>query len=394
MKIGLPLSMVLITLIAFAGKLSAEAPASDSNFPFRLYQELAKEQPKRNLLISPLSVSTALSMTYSGSAGATKKALASTLDLADPSDASVSADAKKMMDSLQNPGGGTKLEIANGLFGDKTVQFKQTFLASSKQNFYAGLKTLDFSSPASTNDINSWVSEKTHGKIPSILEQINPNAVLYLINAIYFKGSWEHQFEKGETRPQDFVTASGDKRKVQMMNMDRSDFQYLENEQFQSVNLKYADKRLSLYVFLPKQGTTLSAFDASFTQKNWDAWKSQFRKSEGHLGLPRFKIEDKLELVKPLTALGLGIAFDSKRAEFPNMANVNLFITRVIHKTFMEVNEEGTEAAAVTGIEMAPTSAAMNPKPPFKMIVDRPFFVLLHDKQTGKILFAGHVTQP
>lgn len=394
MKLGLPLYMVLVTLIAFAGKLSAEPPARESNFPFKLYQQIAKEQPKRNLLISPLSISTALSMTYSGAAGDTKKALASTLDFADGRDAAVAADAKKMMESLQNPGGGTKLEIANGLFGEKKVQFKPNFLTSSKQNFNAGLKSLDFSAPTAVNEINSWVSEKTHGKIPSIIEQLNPNAVLFLINAIYFKGSWEHKFEKAETKPHDFVTAGGAKKKVQMMNMDRSDFQYMENDQFQAVNLKYADKRLSLYVFLPKQGKTLDAFDAAFTQKNWNAWRSQFHKSDGHVGLPRFKVEDKLELEKPLTALGMGVAFDQKKAEFPGMANFNLFITRVIHKTFMEVNEEGTEAAAVTGIEMAPTSAAMNPKPPFRMIVDRPFFIALHDKQTDKILFAGHITQP
>lgn len=394
MKLGLPLSLVLLTLVAFVGKISAASPAHESQFPFKLYQQIAKEQSKRNVLVSPLSISTALSMTYSGAAGDTKKALAATLGYADASDAAVSSEAKKLMDSLQNPGGGTKLQIANGLFGEKKVQFKQTFLASSKQNFNAGLKSLDFQSPGAVNEINSWVSEKTHGKIPTIIDQLNPNAVLFLINAIYFKGSWEHKFEKSRTKPHDFVTAGGARKKVQLMNMDRSDFQYFENDQFQAVNLSYADKRLHLYVFLPKQGKTIDAFDASFTQKNWDAWKSQFHKSEGHLGLPRFKVEDKLELEKPLTALGLGIAFDQKKAEFPGLANFNLFITRVIHKTFMEVNEEGTEAAAVTGIEMAPTAAVMNPKPPFKMIVDRPFFVALHDGQTDKILFAGHITQP
>jgi serpin B len=387
--------MVIFTMAAFIETTSAQPSASDTNtFPFKLYQQVAREKPKGNVLISPFSVSTALSMTYSGSAGATKKALAKVLDFSNDGDDAVHNEAKKVLDSLSKPGGNTRLEIANGLFGDKKIQFKPPFLASCKQFFNANLRSLDFSKPETVTEINSWVSSNTHGKIPTIIDQIGANAVLYLINAIYFKGSWEHKFEKQNTEPASFTTASGASKNVQMMHQHRNDFQYLENNEFQAINLRYADKRLSLYVFLPKEGKTLEAFDAKFNQQNWNQWTGEFNKRTGHLGLPRFKIDDKFELRKPLTDLGLGVAFDQGKAEFPDMANTNLFITKVIHKTFMEVNEEGTEAAAVTAIEMAPTGMAMNPPKPFKMIVDRPFFVALHDKQTGKILFAGHITHP
>jgi len=390
------LPAVLAAALPFVASVGAQPQDKGSSFPFRLYQKVAKERTKSNLLISPLSVSTALSMTYPGAAGETRKALSDVLNFAGADDATVGARAKSTLDSLRKPGGGTKLEIANALFGEKRVKFKQPFLDADKTNFDAEIQSLNFASPEAVTTINSWVSAKTHGKIPTIIDKIGEDAILYLINAIYFKGTWEHKFDKSQTTDEDFSTAAGGTKKVKMMNMHRSDFQYFKTDDFQAVNLKYADKRLSMSIFLPNAGKSLSAFEAEFTQENWDDWRRNFFKHAGQIGLPRFKIEDKMTLNDPLAAIGLAIAFDQNKADFSKMAEVaqRVFISDVIHKTFMEVNEEGTEAAAVTAVTMAATSAPMHRVEPFRMIMDKPFFIVLSDDKTGEILFAGHIAQP
>ncbi len=391
------LSAVIALLFCMTNNAHAEQGESDSSFPFNLFHQIAKEKPKENVLLSPMSVSTALSMTYPGAAGETKKALARVLNFPSPADdETVNQQNKDVLDSLRQPGGGTKLEIANALFGNKEVTFKQPFLDANRKYFDSEVRSLDFNASESLNTINSWVSEKTHEKIPKILDKIGQDAILYLINAIYFKGTWQNQFDKSVTHEADFNTAGGGTKKVHMMHMARDDFRYLENDQFQAVNLPYADNRLSLYVFLPKEGGSLESFESNLNQNSWAQWAASFRKREGQLGLPRFKIDDSMELKQPLSEIGLEVAFDEAKADFSGMAETaqKIYISRVIHKTFMELNEEGTEAAAVTAVEMSVTSAAVNPVPPFEMTVDRPFFIALHDSKTGKILFAGHIVNP
>lgn len=376
---------------------SEKKNGSGNSFPFRLYLQIAKDNDKANVLISPLSVSTALSMTYPGAAGDTKEALAQVLNFPpSATDEAINQQNKDDLDSLRQQVAGTKLEIANALFGEMRVTFKQPFIDANKKYFDSEVRSLDFKAPESVDTINTWVSNKTHEKIPKILDKIGADAILYLINAIYFKGTWMHKFEKSATQEADFNTADGATKKVQMMQMSRDDFRYLENDQFQAINLPYADDRLSMYVFLPKTDSSLQAFESKLDQASWDQWISQFRKHEGQLILPRFKIDQSMELKQPLSDLGLAVAFDENKADFSNMAETleRVFMSRVIHKTFMEVNEEGTEAAAVTAIEMSTTSAAFNPVPPFRMVVDRPFFLALHDQKTGKILFAGHIAIP
>ncbi|MDZ4836365.1 MAG: serpin family protein [Candidatus Melainabacteria bacterium] len=402
MRSSLTLSVVLAMMLGFTGGAHAqnEKPAADGvndSFPFQLFQEIAKGKQKANVLISPLSVSTALGMTYAGAGGETKSALAKVLNFAPgATDEAINQQTKATLDSLREPGGDTKLEIANAIIGDKNVTFKQPFLDTNTKFFDAEVQSLDFKAPESVNTINSWVSKKTHEKIPTILSAIAPDAILYLINAIYFKGTWENKFEKSETREQNFNTAGNGTKKVQMMHDSRSDFRYMENDQFQAVRLPYADKRLSMYVFLPKENQTLLSFETNLSQSVWQEWMNHFRKRTGEVGLPRFKIADSMEMTSPLSALGLDVAFSEGRADFSEMVETaqRVFISKVLHKTFMEVNEEGTEAAAVTAIEMSVTSAPANPVPPFVMIVDRPFFIALSDEQTGKILFAGHIANP
>lgn len=386
---------LLLTTWGFQTAFSAASGANgvESSFAMKLYSEVASTRKGKNLLMSPFSVSTALSLTHPGAAGETKAVLGKYLGL---SDEKSYWRLKERADSLQNPGGGTKLEIANSLFGNKNVTFKDAYLAICKKYFDAPIQSLDFSTPAALKTINDWVKQKTHEKIPTILDQVDNGMVLVLINALYFKGTWEHEFEKKLTKEEDFALASGGTKKVQMMHQRRDDFWYFDSDEFQAIKLPYADKRLSLCVFLPRDGKTLSAFEGSLTSSKLSEYMQNFSKREGNVGLPRFKVEDRMELQDQLKAIGLAIAFDPDHADFSEMAKTvdRFFISEVVHKTFMEVNEEGTEAAAATAVVMRATMAPMNPEQPFEMIVNRPFFIVLHDDETGEDLFYGRIVKP
>jgi serine protease inhibitor len=390
---------VLLALTSLALSIApafAEGADKSNTFPFKLFQDLAKQRQSENFLISPFSVSTALGMTYLGAGGETKTTMGDVLNLQGKNDDAVSAEARATLDKLRKPGGGTKLEIANGLFGNRQFTFKPDFLNKNKSVYDAAIESLDFNSPDALKKINGFVSDKTHGKIPTIVDKIGNDAILYLINAIYFKGSWANKFDSAETKPGNFNKSDKLTKQVQMMHMSRSDFRYLENSDFQAINLPYADKRLSLYVFLPAKGKSLSSFEQNFTATKWQGWVNQFHKREGNFSMPRFKVEDKMSLKAPLEAIGMSIAFDPNKADFSAMAKTDkrIYISQVMHKTFMEVNEEGTEAAAATSVEMSVTMAPMNPVPPFEMHVVRPFVIALHDRETGKLLFVGHIANP
>lgn len=389
---------IVLMFSGFASVCAQEDEADSEEFSLRLFQEVAKDHPDSNILVSPFSVKTALTMTYTGAAGDTKKAMAKVLGFEGLGSVEIiAARAKAVLSSLQTPGGGTKLEIANGLFGEKSIKFKGEFLSLNKQYFDAEINSLDFKSADAVKTINDWVSEKTHDKIPTIIDQIGNDAILYLINAIYFKGAWQHRFDAAATTPADFHLVDGTTKKVPMMNLSRSDFRYYQTGDFQVINLPYSDGRLSMYVVLPGKETKLAAFEASLSKQMWEDLMMRLGKREGSLTLPKFKIEDKITLNDALQKMGMEIAFDTSKADFSEMADVTplrIFISRVLHKTFMEVNEEGTEAAAATAVEMSVTSAPAHPPQPFMMVVDRPFIVALRDNKTGSLLFMGHVANP
>lgn len=368
-----------------------------SGFPLQLFQEVAKEHPEANVLVSPFSVKTALTMTYNGAAGDTKKEMGKALGFAGlGSVEQVAAREQLVLNSLRQPGMNTQLEIANALFGEKSIKFKPDFVSVNKQYFGAEVNSLDFKSPDAVNIINGWVSEHTHEKIPTIIDQVGDDAILYLINAIYFKGAWQHKFDKALTKPGDFQLSNGSTKKVAMMHLSRDDFRYYETGGFKMISLPYSDGRLSMYIIMPGKESSLAAFEASLTPQMWDDLVNRVHKSEGRLTLPRFKIEDKMTLKEILCRMGLEVAFDQNKADFSEMSDLKqrIYISQVFHKTFMEVNEQGTEAAAATAVEMSPTMAMANPPPPFEMVVDRPFLIALRDNKTDSLLFMGHVVEP
>ncbi len=367
--------------------------SANIDFGFRLFKEVVSENKGKNVFISPTSVSLALSMTYNGASGMTKEAMAKALavnglTLEELNDASAA-----LLANLEGPGPGVKLEVANSLWARKDITFKPGFMERNTRCYKAEVASLDFSSPSAVATINSWVSDHTGGRIKDIIRQINARAILFLINAVYFKGTWTDQFDPKDTHKADFKLLDGFTKRVPMM-FRHGKCRYLRGDGFAAVSLPYGKGRLSMYIFLPDEDSSLTAFLKSLDADNWEKWMGRFRQAEGDISLPRFKIEFETELETTLTALGMGVAFDEKAADFRDMCPIpplpNVYVAAVTHKTFVEVNEEGTEAAAATKVEMGVTAVA----PGFSFTVDRPFFCAIRDNRTGSVLFAGAIVDP
>jgi serpin B len=365
-----------------------------TDFGFNLFSEVAKENKGKNIFISPASVAFALSMTGNGAQGTTGDAMADVLKFKGMGLEEVNLLNKLLMEELERPGSKIELSIANSLWCRPDIKFKEDFTGRCK-DFYSAEVSNNFDADV----INAWVKEKTKEKISKIIDKIPEEAILYLINAIYFKGTWTYEFDKKKTEAKDFYLLNSSKKKCSMMSQGGK-FSYYRGDKFQAVNLPYGDGSTSMYIFLPDEKTGLAEFQKNLNEKNWAKWMKSFQVKEGDILLPRFKIEYELLLNDSLSSLGMGIAFDQSEANFRNMCEFsseeNVYINRVIHKTFVEVNEEGTEAAAVTAVEMRLKSVSVNPEPPdrFYMPVDHPFFFVIRDNKTGLILFIGSIVEP
>lgn len=331
-------------------------------------------------------------MTYNGASGSTKEAMAKALEFKELNLQQINSSNAVLKKILENPDPKVQLTIANSLWANKEASFNPDFLQRNRDFYTARVTNLNFTDSGAPSIINEWVNEKTRGKISKIIEKIEPSQVLFLINAIYFKGSWTNEFDKQQTAEYPFYLFSGQQKQHPMMSQS-GDYKYYENQQFQAVSLPYGkDGNISFYVFLPKQNSSLVSFYQNLKAENWENWMTQFSKREGFIRLPRFKMDYDITLNNALSALGMGEAFSNK-ANFSAMGK-NLKMSEVKHKTFVEVNEEGTEAAAATSVGIMPLSAQLSPPKPFRMIVDRPFFCAIRDNQTGSILFMGSIVEP
>ncbi|MFN6518920.1 MAG: serpin family protein [Nostoc sp. CreGUA01] len=374
-------------------KTDTKIVESNNKFGFKLFSEVHKnEGGEKNLFISPSSVAIALAMTYNGASGSTQQAMAKTLELQGMNLSEInSAYAAVLKQLLDNPDAKVQFKIANSLWANQDVKFQSDFLKRTEDFYQAKVSNLNFQDATASNTINNWVKDNTGGKIDKIVEKIEPNQVLFLINAIYFKGNWTNEFDKNQTAEHPFYITSGRKKQHPMMSQEGS-YRYYENEQFQAVSLPYGkDGKVSFYIFLPKENSNLKAFSQNLNAENWEKWMTQFNKQKGLIRLPRFQTEYDVTLNNALKALGMEEAFSDK-ANFSGMGK-NFAISQVKHKTFVEVNEEGTEAAAATSVGVVATSLRQEPEP-FRMIVDRPFFCAIRDNKTGSILFMGSIVEP
>ncbi len=365
---------------------------ANTRFSFKLFSKILQQAGKKNVFVSPSSVAIALSMVHNGAQGETQQAIAKALEMQGMSLSEINQANASLKTSLESSDPKVQLTIANSLWARKGVEFKPEFIQRNRTFYAAEVESLDFADPSTLGQINGWVKKNTQGKITEIVDRIRPDQVMFLINAIYFKGKWMNEFDKGQTTDQAFTLANGRQKQHPLMSQ-KGDYRYYETQRFQAISLPYGEGRTSLYVFLPKSNSSLSEFQKTLTAENWQTWMKTFSKREGSIQLPRFKMDYEIELKKSLSALGMGIAFDPSNADFSNLSTTSTRIDEVKHKTFVEVNEEGTEAAAVTSIGIRATSAQVTVAP-FSMVVNRPFFCAIRDNKTGEILFMGSINDP
>lgn len=363
---------------------------SNTEFSFKLFSTLVQNSKNQNVFISPTSIILALSLLYNGASDQTQQEMAKALGFENLSLETINQENQKLQKTLQNNQEQIELSIANSLWARKDITFHQAFLKSSQEYYQAEVRQLDFKNSESAKIINQWVSDRTQGKIEQIIEQIQPEDVLFLINAIYFKGMWQTPFDNKLTKTQTFYLA-GRKTKQHPMMSRTGDYLYAENEQFQAVKLPYGDGRLNFYLLLPKIDQDLTKFIEQLTYEKWQQGSRQFRTRKGLLEMPRFKLEYENSLNTTLQTLGMNRLFE--KADFSQMTDIPVEVSEVKHKTFVEINEKGTEAAAVTSIGIRATSA-MPVHEPFRMIVNRPFYCAIVDRQTETILFMGAIADP
>lgn len=374
-------------------KVDPKLIGANNQFGFALLQELRAGDKEESILLSPVSVTLALAMTYNGAAGETEQAMAKAMYLNGMDKEALNQAVLDLRQSLQNAGPNVELTIANSLWARQGVTFKQQFLQTNQRYFGAQVRVLDFNAPNAPGTINRWVDSHTKGKIKKIVDTIPRDTVMFLINAIYFNGKWQKPFDKSLTQQKPFHLASGEQKPVQMMKQEGR-FAYLKGEGFQMVSLPYGGGRLSMVIALPDEGVSLGEWLGTLDAERWKEWTSRLAMAEGELQLPRFKMDYDKTLNDALKSLGMEVAFIPDRADFSGMREErDLFIQKVHHKAVVEVNEEGTEAAAVTSVQTGITSF-QQPRPPFKMVVDRPFLFAIRDTRTGIVLFLGAVYEP
>lgn len=367
--------------------------AAQNRFGFQLLGQLQPQAPTDNLVVSPLSISMALSMTQTGAAGETLAAMQKTLNLEGIGVTAVNDAIATQISNLEAADPSSQLALANSLWArDGGITLNPEFVQAAESSYQAEARVLDFTDPSALKTINDWVSDATAGKIPSILEQINNDDRLFLLNAVYFKGTWETPFEPEMTTQEPFSLPDGTSANRALMTRS-GDFLYTETADFQAIRLPYGNGRLGMVVLLPKVGKT-AAVQSQLTADAWKQWNQQLRERPGTLKLPKFKLEYDTSLNDPLSALGMGVAFNPGRADFSRLSAVETFISEVKHKTFIEVNEEGTEAAGSTSVGISVTSMPVDPPQPFEMVVNRPFFLAIEDQGSGSILFLGWVADP
>jgi serine protease inhibitor len=358
--------------------------AANNDFSFSLFRRLGTAAPDSNVFVSPLSASMALGMAMNGASGTTFDEMRVTLGFGTASESEIDQGYKSLIALLRGLDPGVDFRIANSIWMREGFPVTPSFLDAGRTWFDAQATSLDFASPGAVKSINDWVSTATAGRIPTILDQIRSDEVMYLINAIYFKGSWRAKFDPALTIDAPFHGIGGD-QPAKLMHREGT-IRYLRTPTFSAVDLPYGNSAYSMSVVLPNAGQTVDAVLASLQADTWSAWAAQFQDAETDLYLPRLELTWGRMLIPDLKALGMRAAFDDG-ADFSRLSSVGVFITTVMQKTYVKVNEEGTEAAAVTNVGIGVTSAPL--RSVFR--VDRPYVFVIRERLSGTILFLGAI---
>jgi serpin B len=397
-KRTLPILFAPLCAAVAAGPVEKVSPAvvkGNNEFAFDLYHHLT-DKPG-NLFLSPYSISTALAMTSAGARGKTAEQMEAVLRF--PPQAELHAAFATLINEINAPGAnrGYQLSTANALWGAKGYPFRPEFLKLARDNYKAELTNLDFAGDpeGARQTINRWVEKETQDKIKDLIAQgvLTSATRLVLTNAIYFKGTWAAPFKKNLTRDEPFRTPGGAKPKVPLMNQT-AEFGYMETDDFQALELPYAGKELATLVLLPKKDDVGGLEKKLSSRLVTDVVKKLVRQ-EVVVHLPRFKSTSEFELSAALSAMGMPLAF-SRQADFSGLTDSQepLQLGLVIHKAFVDVNEEGTEAAAATAVGVRATAMVVRPKPTPVFRADRPFVYMIRDVRNGSVLFLGRLADP
>ena len=370
-------------------KKSAEIIEADQQFAFELFKQVYALSDEMNMMISPLSVSYALGMTYNGAAGTTLDAFNEVLHFGDLTNQEVNESYKDLMNQLIHLDKQVEFSIANSIWYKLGYPVLDEFITTNQNYFDAAVEELDFSDPGAVDIINGWIEDKTNDKIRDMLDFIPSDAVMYLVNAIYFNAKWKYQFDPEDTYQGEFYLEDGSAFDADFMKINGS-FNYTVNEDFAAVELPYGDSTFSMVVMLPTGNSNLDDLVEKMDLDTWNSWFEFSTAQNVQIELPKFTYDFKDLLNDPLINLGLGIAFGGG-ADFSRITpGGGLYISRVIHQTFIDVQEEGTEAAAATIVEIREISAPVLTM--FK--ANRPFLFVIRENSTSAIMFMGKVGKP
>lgn len=368
----------------------AQTVNSSNNFAFNVFARLNEKEGSKNIFISPLSISMALTMAYNGAHTTTKDAIRQTLGFEPASEEDINESFRSVSALLNGIDKTVNFRVANSVWHKHDLTLQSNFVAANLKYFDARVQGLDFANPASKDVINNWVKEKTGGKIDEIVKEIRQDHLLFLINAIYFKGSWSYTFDKKKTQDAPFYLTDGSSRTVKMMELKNARYLLHRDATKTIVDLPYGNKQFSMTLIIPAGEKKLADIAGELSLANLNSWLSKADSSSLALYMPKFTMEYEIKLKETLSAMGMAEAFGNQ-ADFSRMIEgmtSGMAINEVTHKTFVDVHEEGTEAAAVTSVDMIVTSL------PPTIRADKPFIFLIREKSSGTILFVGKLENP
>ncbi|ROL58866.1 serpin family protein [Bacteroidetes/Chlorobi group bacterium MS-B_bin-24] len=357
-------------------------------FALKLFREVNRQEGNKNIVLSPLSVSFALGVTVNGAAGATRDSILRTLELNGFSLNQINESYQKLMNYILQADSKVQFELANSIWYYIKFPFKQSFFDLCKLYYNSLVSGLDFEDPKAPDIINDWVNKSTKGKIKEIIKEISGSMDMYLINAIYFKGNWVYMFDLSKTKKDIFYLLDGTTKMCDMMNQ-KVFVPFYSSQKFQAVDLPYGDKNFSMTIFLPAD---IDDFINELTDQNYRNWLTEFGEDSVGIIMPKLKVEYDITLDTALQNLGMGLAFDCLFADFSSMSYIGvLCIGKVKHKTYLSVDQQGTEASAASAVEIIRDSYG----PEQKIIkLNRPFVFVIRERKTGEILFIGKIVEP
>ncbi|TDB69176.1 serpin family protein [Arundinibacter roseus] len=371
-------------------EIAPQIAGRTNEFAFDFFKNVKNTQPAEdNVFVSPLSLHMALGMLLHGAEGETAEQINQTLKMAGVSEADLRTAYQALLKGLPKADSRVNLGLANSMWYRNTFAVQNDFQNVLRESFDAEVTSLDFNSPSAKDKINQWASDKTYGKIPQVIEKIEPEHVLFLLNALYFKGDWKYQFDASKTGDAMFRLANDQEKSVKMMRL-KEDFRVAQRPGYSAIELPYSTGQFALTLLIPNEDATANDVIQNLSATAWDELqKTYLQKANVEVGLPRFTLDYEINLNSTLQAMGMTKAFSSAAELGKINPSAPLAVSFVKQNTFLGIDEKGTEAAAVTTIGVELTSAPINP-----YICDRPFVMILSEKTSNTILFMGRIMNP